>query len=83
MPISDRNFREKDHVTICGPTNSTTPIQTFGQPLIIGFEIILTIGTCIQLVTSKSTDFFRRSEKVGQLRSYVFNTQEDDRFFQH
>ena len=70
MPISDRNFGEKDSVTSCAPTNSPTPIQTLGQPLIFGFETIRTIGTCIQLVTTKSTNFFRRSEKVGQLRSY-------------
>ena len=66
MPICNRNFGEKDSVTSCAPTNSPTPIQTLGQPLIFGFETI----TCIQLVTTKSTKFFRRSEEVGQLGSY-------------
>ena len=71
MPISDWNFREKDSVTSCAPTNSLTPIQTLGQPLIFGFGTIRTIGTCIQLVSTKSTIFFQRSEKVAQLRTYV------------
>ena len=68
MPICYWNFVEKDGVTSCATTNSPTPIQMLGQPLIFGFETI----TCIQLVTTKSTNFFRRSEKDGQLRSYVF-----------
>ena len=70
MPISDWNFGEKDSVTSSAPTNSLCPIQTVAEPLIFGFETIRTIGTCIQLVTTKSTNFFRRSDKVGQLRSY-------------
>ena len=69
MPISNWNFGEKDSVTSCAPTNSLTPIPTLGQPLIFGFETIWTVGACIQLVTTKSINFFRRSEKVGQLRS--------------
>ena len=64
------HFGEKESVTSCAPTNSPTPIRTLGQPLIFGFETIRTIGTYIQLVTAKSTIFFWRSEKVGQLRSY-------------
>ena len=71
MPISDQNFGEKDSVTSCAPTNSPTPIRTLGQPLIFGFETIRTIGTCIQLVTTKSTIFFRSYEKVRQLTSHV------------
>ena len=70
MPICDRNFREKDSVTGCVPTNYLTPIQILGQPLILGFETIQTIGTCIQLVTTKSTNFFLTFEKVRQLSSY-------------
>ena len=70
MPISDWNYREKDSVTSCAPTNSPTPIRTLGQPLILGFETIWTIGTFIQLVTTKLMIFFRRAEKVKQLRSY-------------
>ena len=58
MPICDRNFGEKDSVTSWAPTNSPSPIRTFEQPLIFGFETIWTIGTCIQLVTTKSTNFF-------------------------
>ena len=72
MPIYDRNFREKDSVTSCSPTNSPSPIWTLGQPLIFGFETIWTIGTCIQLVTTKSMNFFPTFEKVGQLRYYNF-----------
>ena len=55
MPICDRNFGEEDSVTSCAPANSPSPIQTLGQPLIFGFETIRTIGTCIKLVTAKST----------------------------
>ena len=40
------------------------------QPLIFGFEIIRSTGTCIQLFSTISSNFFRRSEKVGQLRSF-------------
>ena len=57
MPISYQNFGEKDSVTSCAPTNSPTPIQTLEQPLIFGFEILRKLGTCIQLVTTKSTNF--------------------------
>ena len=70
MPICDRNFKEKDSVTSWAPTNNPSPIWTLGQPLIFGFETIRTIGTCIQLVTTKSMNFFRTFEKVGPLRSY-------------
>ena len=63
-----------DSVTSCAPTNSPTPIWTLGQPLIIGFETIQTIGTCIQLVTNKSTNFFRRSEKVTNWDPMLFFT---------
>ena len=70
MPTCDQNFGKKDSVTSCAPTNSLSLIRTLGQPLIFGLETILTIGTCIQLVTTKSTIFFRTFEKVGQLRSY-------------
>ena len=68
MPISDRNFREKDSVTTCAPTNSPTPTETLGQPLMagLGFETILTIGTCIQWVTTKAMNFFQSFEKVGK-----------------
>ena len=69
MPIWDQNFEEKDSVTSCAPANSPSPIQTIGQPLNFGFETIQTIGICIQLVTTKYTNFFRTFEKVGHLRS--------------
>ena len=73
MPISDWNFGEKGSVTSWAPTNSPTQtIRTLGQPVIFGFESIRTIGTRFQLVTTKATNFFLRSEKVGLLRSYVF-----------
>ena len=72
MSIIDPNFGEKDSATSCAPTNSPTPIQTLRQPLIFDFETIWTIGTCVQLVNTKSTNFFRRSENVGRLRSYEF-----------
>ena len=73
MAICDWNFGEKDSVTSCAPTNSPSLIRTLGQSLIFGFKTIWTIGTCIQLATTKSTNFFRTFEKVGQLRSYDHN----------
>ena len=57
MPICNRNLREKDIVTCCAPTNSPSPIRALGQSLIFGFETIRTIGTCMQLVTTQSTNF--------------------------
>ena len=58
MLISNLNFGEKDSVASCAPTNSPSPIRTLGQPLIFGSETIRTIGTCIQLGTTKSTKKF-------------------------
>ena len=73
MAICDWNFGEKDSVTSCAPTNSPSLIRTLGQPLIFGFKTIRTIGTCIQLATSKSTNFLWTFEKVGQLRFHEKN----------
>ena len=70
MPISDKNFGEKDSFTGCAPTNSPTPNQRSGHPMIFVFDSLPSMGTCIKLVTTKSTNFFLIFEKVGQLRSY-------------
>ena len=73
LPIGNSNFGERDGVISCAPTNSPTPNGRSRQPLIFGFETIRSIGNRIQLFTTISLNFFRRSEKVGQLRSYVTN----------
>ena len=75
MPICYCNFGEKDSVTSWAPTNSPSPFRTLGQPLIFGFETIRTISTCIQLVTTKFTNYFGTFERVGQLRSYDRNVE--------
>ena len=61
--ISNWNFGEKDSVTSCEPTDSKTQIRALGQPLIFVFETIRTIGTCIQLVDTKSMIFSGDLEK--------------------
>ena len=60
MPISDPNFGEKDSVTSCAPSNSPTPNQRSGQPMIF-FGDLQSMGTCIQLVTTISQNNFRGS----------------------
>ena len=74
MPISDLNFGEKDNVTSCAPTNSLTPNWRSGQPMIFVFDDLRSLGTCIQLVTTISPNFFQRSWKVGKLRSYILTS---------
>ena len=61
MPISDLNFGEKDNVTSGAPTNSLTPNWRSGQPMIFVFDDLRSLGTCIQLVTTISPNFFQRS----------------------
>ena len=69
MPIWDPNFRENDSVTSCATYNSPTPNRRSGQTLMLGFETIRSLGTCIQLFTTTSLIFFRSLQKVRQLRS--------------
>ena len=54
MPISDLKFGEKKSVTSC-------PIWRSGQPMIFVFDDLRSMGTYIQLVTTISLNFFRRS----------------------
>ena len=44
--------------------------RSSGKPIIFVFDNLWSMGTCIKLVTTKSTNFCRTFEKVGKLRSY-------------
>ena len=57
MPIRDGNFGEKDSLTSCAPTNSPTPKWKSKHPMIFVFDNLWSMGTCIKLVITKSTNF--------------------------
>ena len=58
IPISYLNFGEKDSVTSCATSNSPTPNRRSGQTLMLGFETIRSLSTCIKLFTNTLLIFF-------------------------